>query len=511
VTSAESICSFAFLKFNWAFYFDIRLRSTKRDCFPSGTRTPSGALTTNSKEDLRWWVAGLALAGFFLASPTVYGSDPRLERGLLAARRGDCMEALVDLRAAIASPSLNKQALTAAGLCETQLGHPEQATVSFQRVVELDPKDWQGWLNLGSNYLTLNQPDKAVATFREATKLKADNASLWFNLGLALDKSRNPEEAFEALERAHDLSPKDGQIQALSQQLANQLTTRAAGYIEKKTYAKAKLLLLRLGPSSNASATWHNLLGQAEFKLGEAKPAIEHLQKALHIEPDNEQYLMDLSECLIAFRAYDAARKFLEVGLKRSPDSTRIRFGLAVAYQLDKRPKEAVSLLENLRLASPEFEPSYIALGIAYESLGKWEAMIELGASLKDRSPHNPNGWYLEGAGLLGLVSEQPAKLPGAISALKKSLSLGPESIKTRFMLAKSYLQAGNTELAERELQETLRLAPDHSGAHYVLGQLYRRMGKPELARLELEAFQKAKDSEKKDDIRLLVSEVTSR
>lgn len=447
----------------------------------------------------------------FLVSLTAQYPMPPMERDRAAHSNGECGPGMAGRMPSSSSTPRIIDALKAIGLCETGLNHPERAAKSFQRVVALDPNNAQGWFYLGVNHLALNQPEQAAEDFRTAAKLKADDPSAWFNLGLALQKSGKCEEAFDALGRGLLLVPGDETMLALARSTADQVAQKASERIERKDFAEARRLLLKVSGPFGELAEWNNLLGYAEFRLGNAKAAIEHLQKALHLEPDNEQYLMDLAQCLILFRAYDAARSFLEVGVRRSPDSVRIKFSLALAYLLDDHAPAATPLLFALIGADAKFEPAYTALGMIYESAHDWAALVSLGQRLRAASPDNPTGWYLEGAGLLSQPSDDPAVLAGAIASLRKSTTGNSGSSAAHYALAKAYVKAGDSEAAVRELKETLRLNPDHSGAHYVLARVYQKLGTVELAAKELAAFGRAKESEKSAELRLLVTEIAAK
>jgi tetratricopeptide (TPR) repeat protein len=435
----------------------------------------------------------------------------RLQRGLAMAQKGNCEAALVDLRALVALDPGNEPALTTIGLCETQLGHPERATDSFQRLVSIAPGSWQAWSNLGANHLTLNHPDLAVSALRKATKLQPGAASIWFSLGQAIELQGKDEEAFQTLDRANQLNDKDLRINTAWQRVAAKLATKAADQIENKDYQGAKRILLEVRRPLEKSASWNNLLGYAEFKLGDQEPALEHLQKALRVEPNSEDFLLDLGEYLLSNRADDAARKVYQEGLRRNPNSLRIQFGLAITYQAEKRHDMAIPLFKALIDSHPQFEPAYSALGRSFEKTLQWEGMIDLGKKLGSVNKSSALASYLVGSGLLGLDAHNHSDLGDAKSMLQKSLRLDPDSSSAHFSLAKAYEEEGNNDEAIVELEQTLRLAPQHEKAHYVLAQLYRKMGKAELANKELKAHEAVLRLKRDDSIRLLVTEAKAR
>ncbi|MGI8992109.1 MAG: tetratricopeptide repeat protein [Bryobacteraceae bacterium] len=388
-------------------------------------------------------------------------------------------------------------ALNAIAVCESKLGHHDQAAAEFLRITRLEPDAWQAWNNLGASYLSAHQPARAIDALRKAIRLAPDAANPRFQLGLAFQELKQNEDAFLAFDAAQTLAPHDAQVTQAWLDTASSLGNQAADCIERQEYRQAKAILQRIRRPLENAASWNNLLGYAQFKLGEPEPALKHLQQALTLEPENEDYLLDVGEFLGIHRAAASAVELFEVAVKRMPQSRRARFGLAVSYILMERRDQASHVLESLLSENSGFEPAYRALGECYEDAGNWGGLIELGNKLQAVNPKNPMGWYLTGAGGLRLASPGPEHLNKAIDALQRGLALDPASSRLHFTLAKAYQLRENDEAAIRELKDTIRLEPQHERAHYLLGRLYKKLGQPALAARELELHSKIKAADR--------------
>jgi tetratricopeptide (TPR) repeat protein len=286
---------------------------------------------------------------------------------------------------------------------------------------------------------------------------------------------------------------------------AARLATVAADQIERRQYRDAATLLRATERPLSHAPSWNNLRGYSEFKLGNAKPALYYLQRALQLDPQNEDYLFDLGEFLGYHRAHDEAVRIFEVAAKRMPLSPRVTTGLAISYILQNRADEAQKLLESLISTHPRFEPAYRALGECYEGAGNSARMLELGRTLQIVNPSNAQGWYLEAAGLFQEGRTGTPSLDGAIIALQKTIQLERSHTRAHFLLAKAFQEAGNYDRAIDELNQTLRLDPDHERAHYVLAQLYQRAGETQKARLEFEKHKQIKDRDRNIQYRRLL------
>jgi len=92
------------------------------------------------------------------------------------------------------------------------LSNYKAAGEQYQRFVELEPENAQGWNNLGICYNRLEQPEKAIKAFEKAVVHNDKQMSAYFNLGLLYGKTGNFTEAAENFEKALLLSPRNARI-----------------------------------------------------------------------------------------------------------------------------------------------------------------------------------------------------------------------------------------------------------------------------------------------------------
>jgi predicted Zn-dependent protease len=191
---------------------------------------------------------------------------------------------------------------------------------------------------------------------------------------------------------------------------------------------------------------------------------------------------LDVGEFLAAYRAYDEAARFFEVGAKRMPNSAPIRYGLSISYMLQGRTDQAIALLEQLHSEYPGWGPVNTALGEGYEAGSHWAAMVELGTGLRSSQPENPLGWYLYGAGRERLDVRDGIQLNSAIEALQQAVKLDPSSSRYRLKLGKTLGEDKQFQNAIVELKEAIRLDPGNADAHYSLARAYKQVGEDRLA-----------------------------
>lgn len=91
--------------------------------------------------------------------------------------------------------------------CEGQPGGLDEATRTYQQVIERQP-DWsEPHINLGCIYYQQGDMQNARASFCKAVEIEPNNVTAHFNLGCVLDELGRLDESIEHLRRATELEP----------------------------------------------------------------------------------------------------------------------------------------------------------------------------------------------------------------------------------------------------------------------------------------------------------------
>ncbi len=224
-------------------------------------------------------------------------SDPAgslLRRGQLAERRGSPEEALrLMSEAARLQPSW-ATLLTVAN-AEYRLGRLEEARRHLEELLKRSPQNVEGLKALAQIEL-LSNPDRAITLLRQAAQHDSSPKALT-NLGVALLLLRRYGEAERSLRQALTLQPEDPSA-ALN--LADCLLLSGRPEEARRLYENIAVTAERLGTPGN----WQLMAveAQALAHLGRTARAVEAIQRALRLTPDNAQL------------AYEAAVIYVLVG-----------------------------------------------------------------------------------------------------------------------------------------------------------------------------------------------------
>ncbi|MEA2603372.1 MAG: eukaryotic-like serine/threonine-protein kinase [Acidobacteriota bacterium] len=221
-----------------------------------------------------------------------------LQRGLLAKRRGHPQEALDLMHAAIRLQPSWLTLLTVAN-AEFELSRFDDARRHAEQLLAQSPGNVEG-LKMLAQIELLRNPERALTLLREAAKSDPGADSLT-NLGVNLMLLRRYGEAEESLRKALALQPENPDP-ALN--LADCLTLLGRETEAHQLYARiAEATSRRSMPND-----WHGLSvrAQALAHLGKTDQALDAIQQALRLSPDN------------GLLAYEAAVVYVIIGDRSS-------------------------------------------------------------------------------------------------------------------------------------------------------------------------------------------------
>jgi Tfp pilus assembly protein PilF len=151
----------------------------------------------------------------------------RINLGIALFNIPDLPAAQKELQAAIAAAPSAPQPHYVLGLAAKTQNRPEEAIVSFKKVLTVDPNDVGANVNLGQLYSQQRKYPEAIAALRLAVAAEPYNATALYNLGTTLIRGGQREEGQKVI----------AQFQELRQRGTG--TTLGSNYLEQGRYAEA--------------------------------------------------------------------------------------------------------------------------------------------------------------------------------------------------------------------------------------------------------------------------------
>ena len=199
-------------------------------------------------------------------------------------------------------------------------GRYAEAIPEFEKGLELKPKYYTIYYNLGRTLLAAGRPDKEIRTLEKGLQYY-ESRHLYTELGLALASKRRIEEAKAQFDKALGINPNDAIAHfARGMALAYKSDWDAAITEYRET--------LRLNPQNESA---HIYLGAALRQKGDSDGEIAEYRKALRLNPNDAD-----AHCLLGF------------ALEHKRNSAEALQQYRAAYQLDPHDPEYRKAYERL-------------------------------------------------------------------------------------------------------------------------------------------------------------------
>ena len=180
----------------------------------------------------------------------------------------------------------------------------------------------------------------------------------------------------------------------------------------------------RTSPDKKDEARRYYRLGQVQLEQGKTLQAIESVDRALKLDPQNAE-----AHYLLGFIHYQQSEY----------------------KHAEKEFRKALKL-------NPYYTDAHNHLGLVYREMQEYDkALSEFQAALNDKSYKAPERIYLN----VGHLYLARSMYPEAIASFQKAVALSPEYLRGRLGLGTAYARSGQKDLADKELRKVVALGPD--------------------------------------------------
>lgn len=329
-----------------------------------------------------------------------------------------------------------------------QARYPD-AIAEFQRALRLDSTLWGADLFLGMDYYKTNQFSLAIAPLEKSISLNAKMAEpeARFWLGAAYSALNRVEDAVRELRQDLELRPKDVDVLYSLTQAYDQ---SAASVFER---------LGRIEPRSAAVS-----ILQAERFMEENRADLARLEygNAVRLRPDYAGWMPALA-------AGNSAAPG-DTDLTISFADAHANLEIAALFSDIGEDKDAAAILGNLAGQKGADAPARDAIATAKARLA---AMGQQPASRTEDSPQ----------ALAGMQFLKQGRFRDAQKPLAQGAARNPNPY-LRLCLIRSYLEAGDSVLAEQEIRKFLTVEPQNIDALHLLGRNYKRQAEAALQQM---------------------------
>jgi Flp pilus assembly protein TadD len=153
---------------------------------------------------------------------------------------------------------------------------------------------------------------------------------------------------------------------------------------------------------------------------GEPLLAMEQLEAARGVQPENVSLVVDLANAQIALRRFDAAERELRRALKFQPDSARVHLGLGViSFRRGLYAQAEQELRRSLELDA-ESASAYFYRGEALNQLSRVDEAIDMLLRATQLEPDNARAYYV-----MGILYDKKGRPQEAAAMYRKAREVG--------------------------------------------------------------------------------------
>jgi tetratricopeptide (TPR) repeat protein len=374
-------------------------------------------------------------------------------------------------------------ALFQLGICQTASGAQEDAAATYEKLVKIDPTNYEAWSALGSLYSDLHEtqksktctakaavlePNSRIAKIRTAQNLhkQGKTTAMIAELDrLITDDHLEPEFFIGLAKDALDMQAFAESIKAADRALAvypnltELLKTKSTAQLWKRNYNEGLETISRLDPSTRNEPDAMAIRALHLIKLGktkDAKPLVSKLPTNTSKAP-----LAGLARAYMAERTGDVTEAVnqLESALRINQVFAPPHIELARLYLRQSRAEDVLAEAREVQRSTP-----YISSGKAFESrlaLEDAPARERVAEALRlAREAVKLDGEDPEALVAMGLSDLKGGKIAEARESIQKAIEIEPGNIDVQ--LAEIKILEGEGKSADRlEALQTLReIAP---------------------------------------------------
>ncbi|MDP9172441.1 MAG: tetratricopeptide repeat protein [Planctomycetota bacterium] len=390
----------------------------------------------------------------------------------------------------------------------------------LNKVISLEPKDAETYLNLSRIFLQIDKKPEAMDAAKRGLAVSPDNYGL--KLWSATLQGADPEvirkikeegiranpDKFEAeLEEASlcadhgDAEGQEKHLHAAEKLQPNSPRVWGALFdylIAAGRLDEAEVYLPRLSTANYDSA------GGALFQMNLAKArgdyptAMQIAQKLIQDQPEFGACYVAIGDVLVAQQQYDQAKVQYAIGLQKQSNNALAYLGLAKCAYAQKHPEEALKWITDGLAKSPTNNALKQMLVVHKMNYGNPQDAI---ASLEQEIANSPStpGLYSALADcylriaynqkMAGNEDDCNKTIEQSIAKLNLALKKWPDDAPLYLSLADAEFALKHNDVAEQVLhtwaiRDTWKKSPD---PHVKLAEYYQMVGKPDQAEVELE------------------------
>lgn len=235
--------------------------------------------------------------------------DIRFDLALEYENTHDYANAIKILEKILDTSPQNESAIYEIAYCYERLGNFDKCIEFYELYINNNPYSFTAWYNLGNIYFLKNNIEKALWAYDYAVIINDEFSSAHFNMGNTYMQINEYQKALESYTKCVELDGED----ALTLSYLAEAYERLERYDDAlKYYFKSKEI------NPELAEPWLGI-GIIKELQGHQLEAVNFLERAVEIQPENSNYRLVYAEALYKLEKFIEAEAELEIALQNDP------------------------------------------------------------------------------------------------------------------------------------------------------------------------------------------------
>jgi tetratricopeptide (TPR) repeat protein len=331
--------------------------------------------------------------------------DGHLQKALVLHQAGDLKQAEMLYRQILVHEPQHPNALYLLGLVQYRHNKPDAALALFDQAIAINPGNAVLYYDRAIALRTLGRDDEALASYDQAIELNDNLPKAHFNRGSLLEDLGRFEEALASYTHVLSLQPslvnaylKLGKLEAKLNRLDAALFSLGAAlnlqpdsieallgcgdvFMTQNLYEQALHHFDRALALQPDLHEVHYNKGIALAALNRIEAAVESYSRVIALKQDYYKAYTNRGILLVTLKHYQAAMSDFDNALAIQPELVEVLIALinkGNLLVLLHRHEDALDCYEKILGIQPDYAQAYNSLGMAGESMGKYEEALLL-------------------------------------------------------------------------------------------------------------------------------------
>lgn len=286
--------------------------------------------------------------------------------GLVAHQRKDHQRAVEFIRKAIDNNRGCSFYYNNLGAALKEAGNLNDAVISYQQAIQLQPNYPEAAYNLGSIYMIMGNAAEAVQWYEKAIRIKPDYVDALSNLSAAYNKLNRYDNAIWCCEKVLSLNPDN----------AVALNNLGNAMMAKRAPEQAIIYFQRSIAADPNNPEARGNLGNAYYDLGDQMKALDSYRQALALNPAYAEAFNNMGIVLREMGRLEEAVRCYRQSMQLKPKDAEAYHNLGNILKDQGQLDQAITMYRRAIEYNAASIDSHVNLGIALEEKGDYGEAI---------------------------------------------------------------------------------------------------------------------------------------